>query len=115
MQLGTVESAAAKETEYRQRRILPCLLGFTGGLFAIVATFALLGGIDRLLLVWPVSGILIALSLPFASVRASKRLPMYLAGGAGVFVGGLVSGLPWGLAALIAALTILDLTIGGFF
>ncbi len=78
---------------------------------AVLVTFATNGGVDHHLIVWPAGGVAIALSLPDAPFRRVQGICLYLAVGAGVFAGNLLSGMPWLLAVLIAMLTTIDLGV----
>lgn len=84
-------------------------VAFLGGLFAVIATFVIFGSGHRPVTVWPVSGIIIALCLPSAPARFSSRLPLCFAGGFGVLLGTILSGLSWKVAALLAGVTSIDL------
>lgn len=89
------------------------LLLFGAGLLSVVFTLHTFGRVDQLTLLWPVSGLQLALLLP--SWCKSRRLRWWsqAAGCVGVFFGGILVGMPYWLAAQIAILTGIDVCSAG--
>jgi PAS domain S-box-containing protein len=89
------------------------LLAAVSAFAAVVLSLKILGRVDQAVFIWPVSGAILAVILPSTSPGPGKRFALYLAGAAGTFVGGIAVGMDAGFAAIIAALTAIDLLVTG--
>lgn len=96
------------------RRQINLLILFFAGLSVMVVFLRLLGlgRADDVLVVWPASGVEIALLLPQWQRVPGQRKVLLMAGAGGVFVGGLAAGLPALLAAQIGVFTVIDMFVG---
>ena len=89
------------------------LLLFGAGLLSVVFTLHTLGRVDQLALLWPVSGVELALLLPCWRMSRRQRWYSQAAGCLGVLIGGLLVGMPGWLATQIALLTGIDVCVAG--
>ena len=78
----------------------------------MLLTLRVLGRVTSYVLIWPVSGVELALLLPHCRKGVKEHVLSFIAIGAGVVVGGLLVGMPPGLATLLGVLTCVDVVIG---
>lgn len=103
------------QTSWWQRYGLSFRLAVTNlcaSIATIVLTYTLLGALDRLVYIWPLTGVQLAILLPEWK-HAAHRVISQLAGVLGVFVGGYIMGLPVWFALIIAAISGLEVWIAG--
>ena len=89
------------------------ILAATAAFVAVLLTLKVFGTVDHAVFLWPVSGAILAVLLGSPYFTFRKRVPLYLAGAAGTYAGGIAVGMGWWFAAIIAALTGIDLLITG--
>jgi len=85
-----------------------------GTLAATVLGLLVLGHVDRPNLLWPVSGISLALCLPHWQMGWGKRIRLLVGSASGFWTAAVVLGMPWHLAALISVLNCIDIVLGGW-
>ena len=85
-----------------------------GSLLATVLGLLVLGHVDRPNLLWPVSGIALAMCLPHWPMGWGKRIRLVAGSAAGFWTAALMLGMPWRLAAVLSALTCIDIVLGGW-
>jgi diguanylate cyclase (GGDEF)-like protein/PAS domain S-box-containing protein len=89
------------------------LQAWAGTLLATFLGLYVLGNVNRANLLWPVSGIALAMVLPHWHSGWGKRCLLILAAAAGFWTTASLLGMPWKLAAVLAAFTCIDVAIGG--
>ncbi|MBB5057363.1 diguanylate cyclase (GGDEF)-like protein/PAS domain S-box-containing protein [Granulicella aggregans] len=85
-----------------------------GTMVATVLGLLVLGHVDRPNLLWPVSGIALALCLPQWQRGWGKRIRLLLGSAAGFWTAAVMLGMPWRMAAMISVLTCIDIVLGGW-
>jgi diguanylate cyclase (GGDEF)-like protein/PAS domain S-box-containing protein len=78
---------------------------------AVLFTFRIVGSVDHILFLWPVTGISVALALAEWKFGWMRRSALLLGTSAGVALGGIASGQPCWLALALAMLTYLDVLL----
>ncbi|WP_263373457.1 sensor domain-containing diguanylate cyclase [Granulicella aggregans] len=85
-----------------------------GTLAATFLGLLVLGHVDRPNLLWPVSGIALALCLPHWQRGWGKRIRLLVGSASGFWTAAVILGMPWRLAALLSILTCIDIVLGGW-
>jgi diguanylate cyclase (GGDEF)-like protein/PAS domain S-box-containing protein len=80
---------------------------------ATVAALRLIGSVDRAMLLWPVSGVALAMALRQWSTDWKNKVPLLLAVASGFWLTACALGMRPVLASMIAAFTCIDVLIGG--
>ena len=101
-------------TRTRLREMLPLVFLTAGtGFASVFLTLRIMAHVDQPVFIWPVSGAIVAVLLPYASQHPKGKFVLYLSGAAGSFAGGMAVGMSWSFAAIITALVCIDLWITG--
>jgi diguanylate cyclase (GGDEF)-like protein/PAS domain S-box-containing protein len=85
-----------------------------GTLAATFLGLVVLGHVDRPTLLWPVTGIALALCLPHWQKGWAKRIRLLVGSASGFWTAALILGMPWKLAAMISVFTCIDIVLGGW-
>ncbi len=110
----------ADPVEERPRTVLDALFesgipqAWLGTMAATVLGLLVLGHVDRPNLLWPVSGIALALCLPHWQMGWAKRIRLLVGSASGFWTAALILGMPWKLAAMISVFTSIDIVLGGW-
>ena len=96
-------------SQIRHNGILHVLLGT---LLATVFALRIVGRVNHSLFLWPVSAVATGLALRYWHRGLKTRVALNLAAATGFLAGAAIAGMPMWLAAIVAALDCLDMTLG---
>jgi diguanylate cyclase (GGDEF)-like protein/PAS domain S-box-containing protein len=85
---------------------------FVASVFSMWLVYRVLGQVNQLIYIWPLTGVQLGILLP-EWMNCRSRLRSQLAGVLGVFTGGCIMGLPFWFALAIACLSGIDVWIAG--
>jgi integral membrane sensor domain MASE1 len=97
---------------WERKGLLHAVTVFLASAVVMCVVFGILGGVDRYVYLWPLTGLQLGFLLPYWT-RRGVRIPGQAAGVLGVLAGGLAMGLPFWFAVVVAAISGLDVWIAG--